>query len=442
MSRRILLHSAALTLLLTSAAAAQESSRIRSGSFEPAGDASCRSWSLDFEVESCERMPLPGDPGTIAQVYTLPDGSLRSLTQDPMAGQEEDPRDSMTPVETATNVLTDALGGDDDDRGEGSDDPETGSARQRTGSAISEAAAARETATGEENGASLPADIADGRDAPAADDGAAAENDQSIVEEDFVLPPVVASIPGRTEIMPMAMGHLNRIETPFKDPMVRSASAADAMTVEFDQNFVYVSVTQPVTLFIHDKGYPDPAIVVSLVPQRIAPRQVRITLPSTAMRDVERHAAAIEAKNAPSKPAASQAPRANTSGVRRAPEPRRATNTVAHLIQAYSRGELPAGFGNISLQGFEAEAFCAHSGVRFSFRQGSGIASNEYILVRGMAEANQTVDLNEQWCARHPQTLAVAFAPRTQISREHPADFYVLIRRPNAAIQSARRGGN
>ena len=80
--------------------------------------------------------------------------------------------------------------------------------------------------------------------------------------------------------------------------------------------------------------------------------------------------------------------------------------------------------------------------MRFSFRQGAGIASNEYIIVRGMAEASKTTELNEQWCARHPQTLAAAFAPRTQIGPNHPADFYVMIRRPNAAIQAARKGGN
>lgn len=280
-------------------------------------------------------------------------------------------------------------------------------------------------------------------EAPEVQEAAAVDEPEpvSIVEENFILPPIVASIPGRTEIMPMAMGHLNRIETPFTDPMVRSSAAADALSVQFDKNFVYVSVTQPVTLFIHDKGYPDPAIVVSLVPQRIAPRQVRITLPSTAMKEVKSHAATIQANNAPAKPKkAAAAPRANTKGVTRAPEPKQATNTVAHLVQTYSRGQIPRGFMNISLEGFQAGAFCSHAGVKFSFRQGAGIASNEYILVRGMAEANKSIELNELWCAKHPQTLAVAFAPRTKIGPEHPADFYVLIRRPNASIKSARKG--
>lgn len=429
MIRDFLLHTAIATLVVAAPAVAQDGERIRSSGYEgKAGGSDCKDWSVDFEFNRCERMPLPNDPETFGQVYTLPDGGMRTLTVDPGAAPATadadgvDPREGLSLVESVTEAVTGSEGQDD---------------REATGAAIAGATANR---SGE------PPAAADGSgSAVRAKEGAnatAGEETSEIVEENFILPPVVASIPGRAEIMPMAMGHLNRIETPFNDPMVRSAAAADAMTIEFDQNFVYVAVTQPVTLFIHEKGYPDPAIVVSLVPQRIAPRQVRVTLPSTAMREVQQHAATVKANNAPRKPAAESGPKANSAGVRREPEPRAATNTVAHMVQDFSQGKLPAGFVNISLEGFEAAAFCSHAGVRFSFRQGAGIASNEYIIVRGMAEASKTTELNEQWCARHPQTLAAAFAPRTQIGPNHPADFYVMIRRPNAAIQAARKGGN
>lgn len=436
MIRGLLLQTAIATLVVAAPAAAQDSERIRSSGYQgDAGGSQCAEWGVDFEFDRCERMPLPNDPKTFGQVYTLPDGGMRTLTVDPGAAAaaagsgDVDPRNGMSLVESVTEIVTDAVIEPQDEAA--ADD------REATGAAIAGATAERDGETVAEAAGSVSAAGA-GEGAPAT----AGEESSEIVEENFILPPVVASIPGRAEIMPMAMGHLNRIETPFSDPMVRSAAAADAMTIEFDQNFVYVAVTQPVTLFIHEKGYPDPAIVVSLVPQRIAPRQVRVTLPSTAMREVEQHAATIKANNAPRKPAAETGPKANSAGVRREPEPRAATNTVAHMVQDFSQGKLPPGFMNISLEGFEAAAFCSHAGVRFSFRQGAGIASNEYIIVRGMAEASQTVELNEQWCARHPQTLAVAFAPRTEIGRNHPADFYVMIRRPNAAIQAARKGGN
>lgn len=436
MIRDLLQHTALAALLLAAPAAAQDSERIRSSGYEGGPDGSdCASWSVGFEFERCERMPLPNGPDAYGQVYTLPDGSMRTLTVDPGAVAATDPDGGLDPRGGMSLIesVTEAVGGEGE--GEGPEQTSTPGDRDAMAAAIAGQAAER-------NG-SGPDDVGSEAGTPGTGDADAADDGPSrIIEENFVLPPVVASIPGRAEIMPMAMGHLNRIETPFKDPMVRSAAAADAMTIEFDQNFVYVAVTQPVTLFIHEKGYPDPAIVVSLVPQRIAPRQVRVTLPSTAMREVERHAATVAANTAPRRAAAKTSPRPNTAGVRREPEPRAATNTVAHMVQEFSQGKLPAGFMNISLEGFQPAAFCDRSGIRFSFRQGAGIASSEYIIVRGMAEANQTVELNEQWCARHPQTLAVAFAPRTEIGRNHPADFYVMIRRPNAAIQAARQGGN
>lgn len=427
----------AAPVLVPFAAKAQESNRIRSTTLAEDVSAPCENWAVDFPFERCERLALPDDPTVIGQSYTLSDGGVRTLTVDPglaPAATTSDMRTTMTPVDTATESLAQQFG------------PEAASAnREATGNAIAEAAIGRDgspDADGQaDQGLGPSAGTDEGTDAPG--------SVSAVIEENFVLPPVVASIPGRTEIMPMAMGHLNRIETPFADPMVRSSAAADAMTVEFDQNFVYVSLTQPVTLFIHEKGFPDPAVVVSLVPQRIAPRQVRVTLPSTVMRQATANAAKAEARRspAPAAPASASAPaapgpKANSRGVAREAEPRPATNTVAHVVQSFSRGELPPGFMSIALEGFDARAFCSASGVRFSFRQGAGIASNDYIVVRGMAEAGKPVALSEQWCARHPQTLAVAFAPRTRIGPDQPSDFYVMIRRPQASIRSARQGEN
>lgn len=344
MIRSLLLHTAIASLVVAAPVAAQENERIRSSGYAgEAGRSECTEWSVGFEFDRCERMPLPGDPETFGQVYTLPDGGMRRLTVDPEANTTDaddlDPRDGMSLVDSVTEAVTELA------------DDSAADDREAAGAAIA-------GATAERAGEMVPEpDIeADGSVSVAeAGEGAstnAEEETSEIIEENFVLPPVVASIPGRADIMPMAMGHLNRIETPFSDPMVRSAAAADAMTIEFDQNFVYVAVTQPVTLFIHEKGYPDPAIVVSLVPQRIAPRQVRVTLPSTAMREVEQHAATIKANNAPKKAAAEPKPKANRAGVRREPEPRAATNTVAHMVQDFSQGKLPPGFMNISLEGF------------------------------------------------------------------------------------------
>lgn len=425
--------------LLSSALSLSAQERIRSSDFvdgEKQAVEPCENWDVGFEFMQCERMPLPADPSIFGQTYTLDDGSRRTLTADPGSGDDgvvaapdgDDPA-SYTPANPAEMAANSTKAVEDSaDEGE-----KSGESRDDLDSAIAEDAAARNTsdADGDIETSTLPPAIGE------------EENDEGsdIVEEDFVLPPVVATIPGRAEIMNMATGHLNRIETPFADPVIRTSADKSSLQAQFDHQFVYVSITQPVTLFIHEKDHPDPAIVVSLVPQRIAPRQVKVTLPPTAMNEVEanKQQAATRSTKGPTTSQASAEPKANSKGVRREAEQKSSGTSLPHIIQTFAQGSLPSGFSQISLAGWDARAFCDQGGVTFSFKQGAGIVSNEYVVVRGMAEATRDVDLIEQSCARYGETLAVAFAPRTRIGPDHPTDFYVLYRRPAATVQSSRR---
>lgn len=368
-------------------------------------------------------MPLPGTGGAMGQAYTLADGSRRILTEDPKASQSYDPvaaaartGDDVLPV--STPAATPASG----DRAAVSSAIASATATRGAGSAPVHAASEAPSASAEgEAGEGAPED--------------GAEVKSNIVAEEFVLPNVVATLPGRTEIMPVATGHLNRLETPFTRPMVRTSAQADAVNIQFDQNFVYVSVTAPVTLFIHDEGHPDPAIVLSLVPQRIAPRQVKVTVPPTTLKVIEANAKKVSEA---AKPAAVKGPAPNSKGITRTTPGAAVTNTLASAIESFAHGKMPPGYQPAGFGTLTADMFCAGGGVSYSFRQGAVITSQNYYIVRGMAEAKSKVSLQETWCAQNPDTLAVAFAPRTEISPDHPADFYVLVRRPSAPIKTAR----
>ncbi len=423
------LWTATALLLTTTAAFAQD--RVRSETYE--GDATttdaaepqgaCQSWDTGFEFTHCSRMPLPGTGGQFGQAYTLADGSRRILTEDPKAGQTSNP--IAEAAETGDEVMPVS---------EPSATPERSAIESaiRTETATRSGGQEPEIVGASSEGDRAPSD--DGEGQP--EDKGSKEPTSDIVEKDFILPPVVATIPGRTEIMPVAIGHLNRIETPFSRPMVRTAADSNAVNVQFDHNFVYVAVTIPTTLFIYDEGYPDPTIAVSLVPQRIAPRQVKITVPPTMMQAIKQNAAKIAAD---ARPAEAKTPRANTKGVTRTAEPgAAATNPLTKAIATFAHGKLPVGYARTSLANMTPDMFCSGGGVTYTFAQGAAITSNEYYIVRGMAKATRTVDLDERWCAKNPDTLAVAFAPRTQVGPDHPTDFYVLVRRPNAAIKTAR----
>ena len=387
----------AAAVALSSPSPAQE--RIRSPQYTGESVEECYEWQVDFDAVSCVRRPLAGSAGIMAQIYTLQDGSLRNLTQDPgIAGL----------TGTPTNV-------------------------------------------GEEPGIeTIPLPPLAPPEPEVADSGVAEMEDPLVgpvdrpketlvsgAEPSPLLPPVIMIRSRRTEILPIATGHLNRIETPFSDPAaVAATSQGKTLDLQFDQNFIYVSVTSPVTLFIHQRGFPDPAIAVSLVPHRIAPRQVKLTLPPEQLEEVKKN----EQSAAETRKPDARAPRssdANSRGVTRNPPQNSLGQTLAGYIQTFAKGRLPRGFTQISVHGYDPTSFCKRiRGVTYDFLQGAAIASNEYIILRGMVSARQEVELDERDCARDPQTLAVAFSPRTNIGPRQPTDFFVLLRKQNSVIQT------
>jgi len=409
----------AAVLALSAPGAAQD--RIRSPDYtgeeaiEP-----CFDWQTGFEFLRCERLPIPGQTGMMGQTYTLDGGARRTLTEDPRI--------------TAGNIDPLAMAADDG----------SGPTAEVTGTGAPQDRAAVAPATGSTTESIIAGGGTDAAGSGLTDAGGtdADEGDtprSKIVEEVFDLPPVVAVFPGRAEILPMATAHLNRIETPFSDPMVRTSAQADALNVEFDQNYIYVSVTQPVTLFIHQRGYPDPAVVVSLVPQRISPRQVKLAIPPSMTAQVKKNQAVATA--AASGTDAAAGPKTNSAGIRRASPSGAATGSLAHLIQTFAKGRVPKGFKSVSVSAWSTKSFCRTTGgARFTFEQGAAVASNDYVIVRGMVTASRKISLDERVCALNPETLAVAFSPRTEVGPDHPTDFFVLMRRPGAPIQSVKGG--
>ena len=86
---------------------------------------------------------------------------------------------------------------------------------------------------------------------------------------------VISVEPGVNEIMRISRGHLNRIVTPFDQAVVKTVSNAKIST---DGNIVYVTSNDdaPITMFISDKGDPETALSITLLPQPIPPRDVRV----------------------------------------------------------------------------------------------------------------------------------------------------------------------
>lgn len=197
----------------------------------------CEAWDVGFDYVTCRRVPFPGGVSGFVQVYEKKDGTKANFMTDPMSSAADE---QVAAAPVAPSGL-----------------PVDGGS------------------------AGVPAV---GTTVPAAIQSAQPMPDR--------LPTQITIFPGRTELIPVAVGHLNRFETPFEAPTVRTSANELTINLDFDQNFLYVEVTEPATLYIHEKGHPDPVIVVSLIPRLIAPRQVRLSVPANLQKEIDANRAA------------------------------------------------------------------------------------------------------------------------------------------------------
>jgi hypothetical protein len=87
---------------------------------------------------------------------------------------------------------------------------------------------------------------------------------------------VIKVTPGRNVTLNVAADQLNRIVTPFTNPVVHKVNSAK---VSIDGSVVYVSISGqdgPASMFITENGESDPSISLSLVPSEVAPREIRL----------------------------------------------------------------------------------------------------------------------------------------------------------------------
>ncbi|WP_231890671.1 TraK domain-containing protein [Methylomonas koyamae] len=90
-------------------------------------------------------------------------------------------------------------------------------------------------------------------------------------------PQHIAVKPGINELMPIAVGHLNRLVTPFEHPVVTTTSQATTST---KGKIVYVATADetPVTLYITPGDNQDIALSLTLIPKHIPAREIHLDL--------------------------------------------------------------------------------------------------------------------------------------------------------------------
>ena len=149
-------------------------------------------------------------------------------------------------------------------------------------------------------------------------------------------PRSVTVAPGTTVLIEIAIGHLNRIVTPFETPVVHTVSPA---STQVDGRVVYVATDSedPVALYVSDGQGSPVALSLTLAPRYVPPREIRLSVPG----DSRKTAAA------PSGTVGSVAATPALANVSDGYTQERSHPYVAgivELLRAMAQGRMPAGY--------------------------------------------------------------------------------------------------
>jgi conjugal transfer pilus assembly protein TraK len=217
--------------------------------------------------------------------------------------------------------------------------------------------------------------------------------------------------PGVTEIVPIALGHLNRIVTPFDHPVAKTTSTA---AIHREGNVLYVAPKSetPVGLYITEKGDESVAISVTFVPKKIPPRDITLTLKSD-LAVVGRY----------SKDKATKWERAHPY-----------EEMLRQTFRQIALGQLPQGYAlrpavpaaRRSCLAEEAE----RAGVRFTFDKGQLLTGARIEVAVGLVRNTglKPVELKETWCAAE-DVAGVAFWPEVVLEPGQATEVYVAFQR-------------
>lgn len=226
----------------------------------------------------------------------------------------------------------------------------------------------------------------------------------------FKAPPATLQVEaGRNNTFAIAIGHINRIVTPFEKPELVTTSTATTMV---QGSIVYVASTmeEPIGLFIMDPSAPEMAISLTLVPDAIEPVSTTIQLSgwTGANRNVRKTA----------DPAGALAFEAVHPYL----------ETLTSVMKDVARGRLPDGYGieDVSERAYRMEPSCSMPGIHvrpMQVLQGSGL---QVIVAKATNVGPSAAEVDESLCKGGGLRASAAW-PVTTLHHGESTELYLVV---------------
>lgn len=231
--------------------------------------------------------------------------------------------------------------------------------------------------------------------------------------------------PGVNTLIPIAIGQLNRVVTPFEKPTVQQLQRND-VKVKTEGNAIYIvtSSPNPVALYVTEKGDESVAISLSLVPQRIAPVQATLMVSRKLNNAVTGVSGGSSVMYGGSETKAKKWEQKDNY-----------VETVRNILRTIALGDLPPGYamGNlgsgVSIPNCNFSTGTVQDYIHYSFKGGQLIQGSQFNVIVGVAQNTgpSTVTVDESLCT-HPQMAARALWSRNTLEPGQKTEAYFVLR--------------
>lgn len=173
---------------------------------------------------------------------------------------------------------------------------------------------------------------------------------------------------GVNQFLDIAVGHPNRIVTPFSVPRVMKVDKSTVVDVR--ENVLYIATTSqsPVTMFVRESGTEANVLSLTLVPKRIPPREISIEMKG---QNGEGSLYKMHQRNEVAK-------KWEESGDY--------VGNIRSLMRGIATNEVPRGYRLRALAGAEMPPYCNQGGLGFDFSQAQVLDGHHLQVVIGVVE--------------------------------------------------------
>jgi conjugal transfer pilus assembly protein TraK len=234
-----------------------------------------------------------------------------------------------------------------------------------------------------------------------------------------VAPQHIQVKPGINELMPIAVGHLNRLVTPFEHPVVTTTSQATTST---KGKIVYVATADetPVTLYITPGDNQDIALSLTLIPKRIPAREIHLSL------DLDSYKLLSKLQSS-----------SNSSG-NIGDQQQAYITQMKTLFRDLGLQKTPAGY---SLRDPSQSELIRCLQDRVQIKTGQVLEGHDMLILVGLARNTgiQPLEFDERSCATtKDEVLAVAAWPKVILGQNEYTELYVAVRQAPEASSALR----